>query len=360
MTATRVKRISHTFSLTWAHRARGRVGRGANAVPFLKFTTACSPVVLATIFATFNAHAAAVAEYPTKPIRLIVPFAAGGGLDVLGRMIAQRLTDRFGQPVVVDNRTGAGGTVGAEITAKSAPDGYTLIMGSIGTHAISPGLYKNLPYDAVRDFTPVTQITMSPNILLVNSSLPVTTVKELIALAKAKPDQLNYGSGGVGGTTHLSAELLKSLAQIRLNHVPYKGGSQAVIALLGGEVSIIFNTIISSMPHVKAGKLKALGVTSTKRSPAAPTLVTIAEAGVPGYEFVSWYGVLGPAGMPAHAVSKLNDEIRRIMSAEAIVTSLASDALEVVTGTPQEFANHIRQEVAKWGKVIKNVGIRAE
>lgn len=246
------------------------------------------------------------------------------------------------------------------MAAKSSPDGYTLVMGHIGTHAISPGLYKKLPYDPIKDFAPVTLITMSPNILLVHPGVPATSVKELIALAKSKPGQLNYGSGGVGGTTHLSAELFETMAQISLNHVPYKGGSQALNALLGGEVSVLFNTIISAMPHVKAGKLRVLGVTSAKRSLAAPSLITIAEAGVPGYEFVSWYGVLGPAGMPNRIIERLNEEIRRIMNAEAMVSWLAGNGLDVATGTPLEFASHIKREIAKWGKVINQAGIRAE
>lgn len=311
--------------------------------------------------AASNAHAAASPNYPNKPIRLIVPFTAGGGLDVLARLIARRLTDRLDQPVVVDNRAGAGGTVGADMAAKSSPDGYTLVMGHIiiGTHAINPGLYKKLPYDPIKDFAPVTLITMYPSILLVHPGVPATSVKEFIALARSKPGQLNYGSGGVGAANHLMVELFKTMAQISLNHVPYKGGSQALNALLGGEVSILFIAIITAMPHVKAGKLRALGVTSAKRSLAAPSLVTIAEAGVPGYEFVTWYGVLGPAGMPNRIIERLNEEIRRIMNAEAMVSWLAGNGLDVATGTPLEFASHIKREIAKFQTGCPQYGFTA-
>jgi tripartite-type tricarboxylate transporter receptor subunit TctC len=300
------------------------------------------------------------AEYPERPIRLIVPFAPGGSNDILARLLAQRLSESLRQPVVADNRAGAGGVIGVEVVARAAPDGHTLVMGHIGTHGINPGLYPKLPYDAVRDFAAVAPVAAAPNILLVHPSVPANSVRELIELARARAGQLNYASGGIGGSTHLSAELFRMMAKIDLTHVPYKGGGPALTAILGAEVSVLFNNIVSAMPHVKAGRLRALGISSPQRSPIAPDLVTIAEAGVPGYAIVSWYGVLAPAATPVAIVQRLNREIGMVMNAPAMASRLAADGASAMTATPAEFAQFVRDEVAKWGRVIREAGIRAQ
>lgn len=307
-----------------------------------------------------GSQAAATPEYPVRPIRLIVPFSAGGSIDVLARLMGQRLTTALGQSVVVDNRAGAGGIIGVEAVARANPDGHTLLMGHIGTQAIHPALYSKLPYDPVKDFAPISLLSISPNLLLVHPSLPVKSVQELIALSKAQPRRLNYGSGGVGGSTHMSAELFMMLAGVEWVHVPYKGGAPALAATLGGEVSILFNNVVTAASHVKAGRLRALGVTSRQRSRVVPELPSIAEAGVPGYDYVSWYGLLGPAAMPRTIIEKLNAEVRQAMSAETVVAQLAADGAEVATGTPAEFAAYIKRESARWADVIRKAGIRAD
>lgn len=310
--------------------------------------------------AVSSAASAATQHYPERPIRLIVPFAPGGSNDILARTLAQQLTTRLGQTVVVDNRAGAGGIIGVETAAKATPDGYTLVMGHIGTHAVNPALYPKLPYDAIRDFTAIAPVASSPNILLVHPAVPASTVKELVALARSKPAQLNYASGGVGGSTHLSAELFKMMTGTDFVHVPYKGGGPALIGIIAGEVAMLFNNIVSATPHVRSGKVRALGITSRQRSPVAPDLPTLAESGVPGYEVVSWYGVLGPAGMPLPIVSQLNRAITTTMTAESMRSRLASEGVDVLSASPAQFAEYVRSEVAKWGKVVRQAGIRAE
>ena len=305
-------------------------------------------------------HAAAPNEYPTRPIRLIVPFAPGGSNDILARVLAQQLTARLGQTVVVDNRTGAGGIIGVDTTAKAAADGYTLVMGHIGTHAVNPALYKSLPYDAVRDFTAIAPVASSPNLLLVHPAVAASTVKELIVLARANAAQLNYASGGIGGSTHLLAELFKMITSTAFVHVPYKGGGPALTAIVGGEVAILFNNIVSAMPHVRSGRVRALGITSRQRSTVAPELPTLDESGVAGYEVVSWYGVLGPAAMPLPIVSRLNGEITSAMTAEAMRARLAAEGVDVMKASPAEFSEYVKSEIAKWGKVIRQAGIRVE
>src|SRR5436190_1683824 len=260
--------------------------------------------------ATLGQHDAAQL-YPSKPIRLIVPFAAGGGTDLTARAIAQRLTEAWGQPVIVDNRPGANGTIGVDIAAKSAPDGYTLTMIS-SSHSVNVSLYKNLPYDLVKDLTPITQATTQPYALVVNPSLPVKSVAELIALAKSKPGVLNYGSSGIGGLSHLSGALFAALAHIKLTHIPYKGGAPAMTEVISGQIDMLFSTLLQSHAQIEAGKLRPLAITTAKRSPAAPQLPTMIEAGVPGFEVAGWYGVLAPAGTPAPIVDKLNKDIVRI------------------------------------------------
>jgi tripartite-type tricarboxylate transporter receptor subunit TctC len=298
-------------------------------------------------------------SYPSKPIRLIVPFVAGGGTDLTARAIAQKLTQAWGQPVIVENRPGANGTIGVEVAAKSAPDGYTLTMIS-SSHSVNVSLYKDLPYDLVRDFEPITQATTQPYALVVNPSLPVKSVADLIALAKAKPGTLNYGSSGIGGLSHLSGALFASLADIRLTHIPYKGGAPAMGDVIGGQIEMLFSTLLQSHAQRAAGKLRALAVTTAKRSPAAPELPTMIEAGVPGFEVAGWYGVLAPARTPQAIVTKLNTEIVRILHTQEVQVHLAADGSEPVGNTPQEFASHIKSEVAKWRKVITDAGIKPE
>lgn len=307
--------------------------------------------------ATVNAYAAD--RYPEKPIRMIVPFAPGGGTDLTGRAIAQRLTDRLGQTVVVDNRAGANGTIGADLTAKALPDGYTIGMIS-SSHSVNPSLMKKLPYDLITDLAPITQATTQPYALVVHPSVQAKSVKELIALAKAKPGTINYGSSGTGGLSHLSGALLASMADINITHVPYKGGYPALTDVIAGQIQMLFSTILQAHPHLKAGRLRALGVSTAKRSRAEPDLPTLAEAGVKGYEVAGWYGVVAPAKMPKPIVAKLNAEIVQALKLPEMAEKLAADGSEPVGSTPEQFGNHIKAEVAKWGKLIQQASIRAE
>lgn len=298
--------------------------------------------------------------YPSKPIRIVVPFAAGGGVDFTARIVGQKLNEAFGQPVVADNRAGAAGAIGTEIAAKSAPDGYTLLLGSAGPLAILPGISNRLPYDPVASFAPVTLVSSMPFVLVVHPSLPVRSVKDLIALARARPGQLNYASPGSGSTTHLVAELLKALAQLDIVHVPYKGVAPAVTDLLAGQVQLMSGDLSTVMPQVKAGKLRALALTGAKRSSLAPELPTIAEAGVPGYEASGWFGVLAPAATPREIVLRLNAAIvKGIMDADTR-ERLAALGGDVVGGTPAEFASRLRDDLAKWGQLIRAIGLKPD
>ena len=299
------------------------------------------------------------ASYPAKPIRLIIPFAPGGGTDLTGRAITQKLTEAFGQTVVADNRAGANGTIGADIAAKAPPDGYTLSMIS-SSHSVNPSLMKKLPYDLITDLAPITQATTQPYALVVHPSVPAKSVKELIALAKSKPGMLNYGSSGTGGLSHLSGALFASLANIEINHVPYKGGSPALVDVIAGQIQMLYSTILQAHTQLKAGKLRALAVTTAKRSRAAPDLPTMAEAGVPGYEVAGWYGIVAPAKLPRPIITKLNQEIVRILHMPEVGEKLAADGSEPVGSTPEQFGAHIKREVAKWRALIQKTGIRAE
>ena len=305
------------------------------------------------------APAGAQTAYPQKPIRLVAPFAPGGGTDILARLVGQKASEMLGQQIIVDNRGGAGGTVGTEIAAKAPPDGYTLILVS-ASHAINPGLYPKLPYDSVNDFAPITQIATSPGILVVNPSLPVKSVKDLIALARARPGQINYASAGSGTPPHLAGELFKVMANIDMVHVPYKGNAPAFTDVIGGHVSLIFPTMPSAMPFIKSGRLRAVAVTSAKRSPAAPDIPTIAESGLPGYEATSWYGILAPARTPAPIVAQLNQVLVSVIGAPDMKDKLAAQGLDPVGNTPQQFAAVIRSEIEKWVKVVKASGAKPE
>jgi tripartite-type tricarboxylate transporter receptor subunit TctC len=298
--------------------------------------------------------------YPVKPIRFIVPFAPGGSTDIVARVLAQKMSESMGQQVLVDNRPGAGGAIGAEIVAKSPPDGYTMITAVTGIMAINQFLYRSLPYNPEKDFAPVTQVGSLPLILVVHPSIPAKTVKELIAFAKARPGQLNYGSSGVGSATHMTTELFKTMAGVDIVHIPYKGSGQVMGDIIGGQLALIFDQIVSSLPHVNAGKLRALAITSAKRFPTLPQLPTVAESGVPGYESISWAGVAVPAGTPKEIVARLNSEIVKIVRAPDIRERFLRDGIEPVGSTPEQFDAHIKSERAKWAKVVKDSGARAD
>ena len=302
----------------------------------------------------------ASAPYPNRPIRLIVPFSAGGSNDILARLLAQRLTESLHQSVVVDNRPGAGGVIGVVVAAHAAPDGYTLVMGHIGTHAINPALYSKLAYDAERDFIAVSPIAASPNILLIHPSLPLRSVRELIDHARSGSNRINYASGGVGGSTHLSAELFRLMAKIELTHVPYKGGGPALTALLAAEVSMLFNNIVSALPHIKSMKLRAIGISSPQRSPIVPNLMTIAEAGLPGYAVVSWYGIFAPGGTPPQVIKKLNLAFKKAIQTKSFKDRLENEGLVTSAGTPEEFDKFVKSEEVRWREVIKKAKIKAD
>ena len=300
--------------------------------------------------------AAGADNYPAKPIRLIVPFAPGGGTDITARTIAFKLSERFGQQVVVDNRPGANGTIGLDIASQAAPDGYTLTMMS-SSHSVNVSLIKKLNYDLVRDFAPITQATSQPYALVVHPSVAAKSVRELVAIAKASPGKLNYGSSGTGGLSHLSGALFASLAKIDIVHIPYKGGSPAMTDVIAGQIQMLFSTILQSHAHLRAGKLRGLAVTTPRRSPAEPQLPTMHEAGVPGYAVAGWYGVLAPARVPDPILTKLNREIVQILRAPDVGPRLAADGSEPVGNTREEFGAHIRAEVAKWRKVVAEAGL---
>ncbi len=299
-------------------------------------------------------------SYPVKPIRIVVPFPAGGIADLFARHIGQKFTEAWGQPVVVDNRPGAGGNIGAEAVAKSPADGYTLVMGSIGTHSVNVSLFSKLAYDPIRDFAPVALVMEAEGLLVLHPSVPVKTVKELIALARARPGQVAYASAGHGTAGHLSGELFKSMAKVDMVHVPYKGNVPAIVDLIAGQTSLLFATMPTVLPQVQAGRLKALAVTSSSRAPAAPDLPTIAEAALPGYSVTNWIGIFAPAGTPRDAVSKLNGEIIRIMQTSEIRTRLLNEGAKFTAKTPEEFGAFVRSEIAKWAKVVKDAGIRVD
>lgn len=298
--------------------------------------------------------------YPSKTIRIVAPFPPGGPADILSRVIGNKLSQSWGQQVIVDNRPGAGGNIGADHVAKAAPDGYTLLLGFVGTHAINPSLYSKMPYDNVKDFEPVAQVATVTIVLVLHPSVPASSIRELIALAKSRPGELTFGSPGNGTPQHLAGELFNTMAGVKMLHVPYKGAVPALTDLLGGRTSMIFSSMPPALPHVRTGKLKALAVTSLTRSAAAPDVQTIAEAGLPGYVVNNWYGILAPRGTPKEIVSKLNAEIVKIMSMPDVKESLSVQGAEAFTGTPEEFAGYIRQETAKWARIVQYSGARLD
>ena len=304
--------------------------------------------------------APAADNYPSRPVRIVVPFSPGAGVtDIMARLVGQHLSANLGQQIVIDNRPGGGGIPGAEIVSRTTPDGYTLLMTNVAL-AVNPFLYAKLPYDAAKDFIPVTQVNSAPLMLVVHPSVAAKSVKELVAYAKANPGKLNYGSGGVGSTPHLSSELFKSIAGIEAVHVPYKGGAPALSDLVGGQLSFMIENVPGTMPFVRAGKLRALAITSAKRSALEPALPTMIETGVPGYDVIGWNGLVAVTGTPPAIVTKLYTEIAKVLRAPEVTQRLTALGAEPVGNTPAEFGAFIRAEMARWGKIIKEKGIRAE
>jgi tripartite-type tricarboxylate transporter receptor subunit TctC len=297
--------------------------------------------------------------YPDKPIRIVVPFPVGGIADTFGREIGRKLTEAWGQPVLIDNRTGAGGNIGADIVAKSPPDGYTLVMGNIGTHAVNLSLFPSMPFDTIKDFTPIVHVLDAEGLLVVNPSITATTVPELIALARSQPGKLSYGSGGVGTTSHLAGELFKSMTKVDIVHVPYKGNVPAITDLLGGQTSMAFATMPTVLPHVRAGKLRPLAVLGAVRSPALPDVPAVAES-VPGFEVSNWIGLFGPAGMPPAIVERLNAEVQKIMRSPEIQKRLETEGAKFIPMIPEQFAMFQKAELSKWAKTIKDANIKID
>jgi len=319
----------------------------------------CRSVAIAALLGTL-AGIASAQSYPSRPIRMIVPSTPGGSVDTLARTIGPRLSDRWGQQVVVDNRSGAGGVIAAELTAKAPPDGYTLIMGTVASMASNVSLSRNLPYHPLRDFAPVTQVASQQLTLLVHPAVAAKSVAELIQLAKAKPGQLTFASAGNGAGGHLSGELFKMLTGIDIVHVPYKGVAPALVDVISGQVTMTYSSILSGLPHIKSGRVRALAVTGAQRSPAVPELPTMSEAGVRGYESSTWYGVLAPKATPRPVVAKLHDEIVTILKLPEVKDRLLAEGAEPIGSSPEQFSEFIKAEIAKWEKVIRAAGIRTE
>jgi tripartite-type tricarboxylate transporter receptor subunit TctC len=317
-------------------------------------------VMLAIIVVTCVASSAFAQGYPNKPIRWIVPFTPGGVYDVLARAMGQKLMETWGQQVVVDNRAGGNTVIGTEMAARAVPDGYTLLMGGVQNLAIIPCMYNKLSYDTTKDFAPVTFVGFSPLILVVNPGLPVKSVKELIELAKSKPGKLNFASAGSGGSNHLSMELFKMMTGVDMVHIAYKGSTPALIDLMGGQVELMFDSIVSALPHVKSGKLRPLAVSTTRRSPAAPDVPTVAEAGVPGFEVSPWFGVVAPAGTPKGIVAQLSTEINKFLQSPDGKERLSRLGVEAVGTSPEYLGQYIKDEIIKWAKVVKESGARID
>jgi tripartite-type tricarboxylate transporter receptor subunit TctC len=298
--------------------------------------------------------------YPTKPVRMIVPFPAGGATDIVGRLVAQKLSESWGHQVIVDNRGGAGGTIGSEVAAKSPPDGYTILIGTSSTHAVAPSLYSKLGYDPVRDFAPVTLIANATILLVVHPSVPAKDVRQLIALAKRQPNALSFASSGNGGISHLVGEHFKSVAGIEMLHVPYKGDTPALIDLASGQVHLMFGTAVSFLPYVKSRRLNALAVTNPKRSPIVPDVPTVAESGLAGFEALQWFGVLAPAGTPRELVTRLNGDIIKTLRLPDVRERMAALGAEVVGSSPEQFASFQKADAAKWAKVVKESGAKID
>ena len=312
---------------------------------------------LLTFFAVFSMTAGAQ-NYPTKTVRLVVPFAAGGSTDIMGRLVAQKLSAAWGQQVVVDNRAGGSTVIGTDIVAKSAPDGHTLLV-TPAPFTIVPSLLKKLPYDPAKDFEPITLVNTTPLVVIVHPGVPAKNIKELIALAKAKPGVLNFGSSGSGGSNHLAGELFNAMANVKITHVPYKGNGPAMTDLLGGHIDMAYNGLTSALQHIKSGKLRCLAVTSLKRTAALPDMPTLDEQGLKGFQAIAWNGLTGPAGMPKAAVAKIADDVARIMKSAELAEYLKKEGSDPVGSTTAEYTSFLRGEIAKWKKVIERAGIKS-
>lgn len=318
--------------------------------------TGIKTLAAAALLATGMGSALAQADFPNKPLTMIVPFSAGGTTDILARIVGQALGQELGESIIIENKPGAGGNIGAQQAARAKADGYTLFMGTVGTHAINQSLYKKLPYDPLKDFTPLSRVATVPNLLVAHPSRPYKTVQEMIAYAKANPGDVTYGSPGSGASPHVSGALFQSMTGAELTHIPYKGSAPAVSDLLGNQIAVMFDNMPSAIQHVRSGKLRPIAVTTAKRSPELPDVPTIAEAGVPGYEATSWFGLWAPAGTPAPVLDKLHSALTKVLQDPAVVKKIADQGGEVVIDTPAEFEAFIQSEAAKWGKVVKESG----
>ncbi len=325
--------------------------------------TSAAPLLLlgcAGAICAAGAGLAAAQPYPSKPIRFVLGYAPGGASDVVARIVGTRLSDALGQPVVIDNRPAAAGSAAAGMVARTPADGYTMMLAATSTLAVNPSMYKSLPYDSLQDFTYVANFVSMPNLLVVNPNVPAKSVPELIALAKAEDGRLTYGSAGVGSSNHFTAELFNYMARVRMTHIPYKGGGPAMVDVAGGQVALIFATIVSAIPLVKAGRLRPLGVTSATRSPSMPDVPTIAEAGLPGYESTIWYGVVLPAGAPAPIVARLSTEIEKLLNTQNVKDRFHALGADIRFMTPGRFAQYVRAEIEKWSVVVRETGMRAD
>lgn len=320
-----------------------------------RFRILCAAAMVALTLAAVARPRAAVADdaYPTRPVRIVIPFAPGGGADVLGRIIGEALSERLGQPVVIENRPGANGNLGMEVVARAPADGYTLVLATVGTWAVNPHLYR-APFDVVRDFAPIMQVTSSPGVLVVNPRLPVQNVGELIAYARAHPGQLNYGSAGIGGFGHISAVMFSLMTGTQMTHVPYRGAGPAVADAIGGQIQLLFNDALATMPHVTSGNLRAIAVTSLRRMPLLPDMPSLDEAGVPGFDNSSWAALAAPAGTPRAIITKLNRELTVVLAAPATQQRIAAAGATIIGGTPEEFAAYLRSEIAKFERIVRD------
>ena len=323
----------------------------------IKRSTAIAAAMLATVLCPADAWSQA---WPAKPLKMIVPYAPGGGADITARVVAQLLTTRLGQQVLVDNRAGAGGNIGTDLVAKSPPDGYTILMGTVGQVSINPHMYDKLPFDPAKDLAPITPAGLPVNVLNVHPSIPARSVKEFIALAKSKPGTLNFATGGIGASDHMATELFMSMTGVRMVHVPYKGGGPAIIDLIAGNVDLGFSTMATAIGPLKTGRLRALGVTSGKRFELLPEVPTIAEAGVAGYESVAWYGLFAPAATPADIIKRINTETVAILQSDDVRRRLTELGIIPVSSTPEAFATYVQSETARWGKLVRANGIKAQ
>jgi tripartite-type tricarboxylate transporter receptor subunit TctC len=315
---------------------------------------------VAVAFVFFSNHHALAQTYPSKPIKIVVPYPAAGTPDILARELAAKLTGALGQQVIVDNRPGAGGNIGSDLVAKSPPDGYTLIMATVATHSINQTLYKKLPFDPIKDFAPIVLVATTPNVLVVHPDLPIKTVKDLIALAKSKPGEIRFCSGGNGTSHHIGGSLFEKLTNVEMTHVPYKGSGAALPDLIGGQVDIMFDNLTSSMPHIKSGKLRAIATTGLTRAVALPDLPTVAESGVPGFEITAWFGLLAPANTPQAIIDRLNAEVTKILKTPEMKAKLIAQGAEPAPGTPQQLGQFIKDKTAQWAPIVKASGAQVD